>query len=224
MILVLAAMDQEVSAFLKYIEPVNALKIDGIQVYETKDITIAKTGIGKVKATYTCLSLIHHYKPSLIINIGSAGGLIEGQEIGDIVVCTYGSYHDLDLGYGPLLGNENMYPGYIPEVLLECLKTEHLPYHVGPMISGDQFLTKTHPNYSMIGESFSEAIAVDMECTAILEVCFLKSVPCIVIRSLSDVINSHEHEVQFDQYLDHASANSSKITFNTIEAIKKTNF
>ena len=82
---------------------------------------------------------------------------------------------------------------------------------------------KTHPNYAMIGENFSDAIGVDMECTAILEVCALKLLPCIVIRSLSDVLESHEHEIQFDQYLDQASANSAKITFNTIKALKKTN-
>ena len=178
MILILAAMDQEVSAFLRYLDKTNEIMIDGIQVYEGVDFIVAKTGIGKVKAAYTCLSLIHHYKPNLIINIGSAGGLRKGQEVGDVV---------------------------------------------GPMISGDQFLKKSHPNYAMIGENFSDAIGVDMECTAILEVSNLKAVPCIVIRSLSDVLESHEHEIQFDQYLDQASANSAKITFNTIKALKKAN-
>lgn len=223
MILILAAMDQEVSAFLKYLDKTHDIIIDGIQVYESDDYIIAKTGIGKVKAAFTSLSLIHHYKPSLIINIGSAGGLREGQEVGDIVVCTQGSYHDFNLGSGPLLGNDNVFPGFVPKELITCLEIEGLPYHVGPMISGDQFLKKTHPNYAMIGESFSDAIGVDMECTAILEVCALKKLPCIVIRSLSDVIESHEHETQFDQYLDHASANSAKVTFNTIKALKKTN-
>ena len=223
MILILAAMDQEVSAFLRYLDKTNEIMIDGIQVYEGVDFIVAKTGIGKVKAAYTCLSLIHHYKPNLIINIGSAGGLRKGQEVGDVVVCTQGSYHDFDLGEGPLLGNDNIFSGYVPHELLECLKNEGLPYHVGPMISGDQFLKKSHPNYAMIGENFSDAIGVDMECTAILEVSNLKAVPCIVIRSLSDVLESHEHEIQFDQYLDQASANSAKITFNTIKALKKAN-
>ena len=59
MILILAAMDQEVSAFLKYLDKTNDIMIDGIHVYESENYTIAKTGIGKVKAAYTCLSLIH---------------------------------------------------------------------------------------------------------------------------------------------------------------------
>ena len=49
---------------------------------------IAQCGVGKVFAAVCAQTMILRYQPDCIINVGVAGGIGEGVQIGDLVVAT----------------------------------------------------------------------------------------------------------------------------------------
>jgi len=77
------------------------------------DVNIVYTGVGKVRATMATQKIIDEYKPSKIINVGTAGCALEDLchkifRIGKIVERDYdtknGKVNELDLGGGVVLG------------------------------------------------------------------------------------------------------------------------
>ena len=52
------------------------------------------TGVGKINATIKLIELIHLYKPTQVINYGTAGSL--KKEINGLVECTTFVQHDMD--------------------------------------------------------------------------------------------------------------------------------
>ena len=77
-ILILAAMDKELTLLLNLLTDVKEIEVDSLLVYkgeiESKDIYLSKCGIGKVNSTINCLKLIKSLKPDYVINSGVAGG------------------------------------------------------------------------------------------------------------------------------------------------------
>lgn len=73
-------------------------QIDGI------DVILVQSGIGKVQAAMTAALLLGTFKPDVVINTGSAGGIGQGLAIGDVVISSGVAYHDVDataFGYLP---------------------------------------------------------------------------------------------------------------------------
>ncbi|WP_159636369.1 5'-methylthioadenosine/adenosylhomocysteine nucleosidase [Erysipelothrix anatis] len=217
MILIIGAMIEEVSALTHKMKSVHEQTVQGINVWEgllsDQTVTVALSGVGKVNAAYTASVLIHALKPEVVINIGSAGGLQKGQNIGDVVVAEKLQYHDLDIG--PTTHEDPRFIFYSDEKLMkkatETLKTLEMPYHQGLIVTGDQFITKHQPQFNVIQQTFPHAICVEMEAAAIAAVCARSKTPFIVLRSLSDVTFIEGNEISFDEYLPTASANSAKI-------------
>jgi adenosylhomocysteine nucleosidase len=215
-------------------------KMTGIQTEKTagfeffkgaldgKDAVLLRCGIGKVSAGIGCALLIREYKPDMVINTGSAGGLSgdNGPELtfGDVVISEGMVYHDFDLtvfGYAPgqLPGMNAVFNADKRLVKLACravseLKKEGtLPEsmrHVTALIgSGDVFMSDD----AVIERQrlkFPGMRAVDMEGAAIAHACSLFNVPCVVIRALSDVAGA-ESPVKFDEFLPVAAKHSSEI-------------
>ncbi|WP_163115820.1 5'-methylthioadenosine/S-adenosylhomocysteine nucleosidase, partial [Acinetobacter baumannii] len=80
----------------------------GCEIYTGKingvDVALLKSGIGKVAAAIGTTLLLEHFRPDVVINTGSAGGLDAKLNVGDIVVSTEVRYHDADVtafGYEP---------------------------------------------------------------------------------------------------------------------------
>lgn len=216
MIAIVGAMDKEVDALLDLLNDVvhvsDVKPFHYLAKHNKHDIVVVKTGIGKVEAAYVMTSILNRYQVDLVINIGSAGGLQPGQQVGDIVIGNSFRYHDLIFDYNdPLEGLDNYDYSANPknvEYMKSALDELRIRNWIGQIVSGDQFVSET-PQIESITSRFPFAICVDMESCPIAHVCHLKEIDFIVIRSLSDVTISNKSQVDFEKYLPLASRSSA---------------
>ena len=101
MIGIIGAMQEEVSALLNKAEITKENKLLDTVFYEGviegKEVVILQGGIGKVNSAICVSLLLTNYDIDYVINIGSAGGLKQEQNVGDVVVSNAVAYHDVDL-------------------------------------------------------------------------------------------------------------------------------
>ncbi|MDE8282006.1 5'-methylthioadenosine/adenosylhomocysteine nucleosidase [Erysipelothrix rhusiopathiae] len=217
MILIIGAMQEEVFALTSLMSDVKSTRVSGVDVYtgvlSNQEVIVAQSGVGKVNAAYTASSLIGVYKPHIVLNIGSAGGLKSDQKHGDMVVATHLQYHDLYIGPGTQTDKRFIFEtdANLFQTAKKTLESMEKRYHVGLIVSGDQFVTKSSQAFLNIQKHFSDAICVEMEATAIAHVCHRSQTPFIVLRGLSDVTHDPENDIDFEQYLPLASKVSAAL-------------
>ena len=136
-------------------------------------MALLKSGIGKTAAALGTTLLLELCKPDLVINTGSAGGLAPTLQVGDIVVSDEVRYHDADVtafGYEP--GQMAGCPAaFVADSALiaaaeQVIKQLDLNAVRGLVVSGDAFINGAAP-LERIRSTFPQAIAVEMEATAI---------------------------------------------------------
>jgi adenosylhomocysteine nucleosidase len=130
------------------------------------------TGIGKVSATFTLTKYLSHTKPSVIINLGSAGS--SSFKKGEVICCTKFIQRDMDvrgLGfqqYETPLSN-------IPVLLEYGMALPGLPQ--GICGSGDTFeMNHLSDDYNL----------VDMEAYALALVAMKEGIPFLCLKYISD--------------------------------------
>ncbi|MDO4191084.1 MAG: 5'-methylthioadenosine/adenosylhomocysteine nucleosidase [Bacteroidales bacterium] len=166
-----------------------------------KTVALLRCGIGKVNAAMMTTELIAQFQPELIINSGVAGGLGKQVRVGDVVVATECTYHDMWCGsgeWGQVQGLPARFaaPANVLAVA-EAMKDEHM--HFGLICTGDQFICNVEM-VDTIKKNFPTGLAVDMESTAIAQVCYVHQVPFLSFRVISDTPGM-EHD-NTAQYLD----------------------
>lgn len=143
------------------------------------EIRFVRTGIGKVKATIRLMDAIWKETPDMVINIGTAGTV--KHKVGDIFICR--NFIDRDLKKIECLGLDHTIDS---SVFLDekgyCMGWEH----EGVCNTGDSFLTEA---------TDAEGDVFDMEAYAQAQACFLKEIPFISVKYVTDVIgeNSVKH-------------------------------
>jgi adenosylhomocysteine nucleosidase len=227
MIVCIAAMQQECDAFLDLCEQVSLISETPFKLYQAKhfdeDVIVGLSGIGKVSAAAMTSYVVLTYKPSLIINIGSAGGLDNSLKIGDIVVASMCAYHDFDItSFGHEMSYEKgWYVFKAQEDLLKKINTLDNPrIHMGPMVCGDQFIHEVRL-FEQMKSRFNNVLATDMESTAVAHVATLHNVPWIIARSISDLVFDHDNHVAFDEFLKLASVQSATFVSQLIKQLSK---
>jgi adenosylhomocysteine nucleosidase len=169
---------------------------------DNNTIVLMKSGIGKVNAACACVEMINNFKPDIIINTGLAGGIDKSLSVMDIVLASKTTYHDVWCG-------EECQRGQVPDLPAEFegdkklikvaqnIETD-LKIHTGLIVGGDVFVTDIK-TLNDIKAKFPSALAVDMESTAISQVCYLYNVPFLAIRIISDTPGIENH---YEQYFD----------------------
>ena len=160
--------------------------------------------------------LIQQFKPDMIINTGSAGGLDPNLNVGDVIISTDVRHHDVDVtafGYekGQLPANP---AAFLPnEQLVEVAKkqAEKLGLNAvsGLICSGDAFINGAD-KIAQIRANFPQVAAVEMEAAAIAQVCHAMQIPFVVVRAISDVADKKSH-LSFDEFLPLAAEKSSEM-------------
>jgi len=236
MICIIGAMEDELSFLCETMGKYITQKMGIFEFYtgkiEGKDVTLLRCGIGKVNAAVGCAMLIQHFKPSCIINTGSAGGISPGLKVGDAIISTGLVYHDVDVtafkyAPGQLPGQPQIFPVdeklvKLAEDAVDELKRENvLPAsfnHLRGIIgSGDVFMHEAE-SIAAVRRVFPDVTAVEMEGAAIAHCCSLFSIPVLVIRALSDIAGA-ESPVSFDEFLPVASKHSAHIVIRIIKKI-----
>lgn len=147
-----------------------ALAAEAAEVFAAHNHLIC--GIGKVSATYHLLKTIRHQRPSLIVNLGSAGSNHFRQ--GEVVCCTKFIQRDMDvrgLGYEqyetPLSG--------LPSVLDYGLAMDGL----------QEGICGTGDNFEMAHAATAYNV-VDMEAYALALVAMKEAIPFLCLKYISD--------------------------------------
>lgn len=217
-IAIIGAMAQEVEILLSAMHDVQQTRIGGSTLYQGilsgKRVALVQSGVGKVAAAMATTALLLKAQPSVVINTGSAGGIDPQLNVGDVVISTQTAYHDVDVtAFGYTKGQLPATPARFDSdenllALAERVLGEQGQSAVrGLICSGDMFCNG-EKQIAQIKADFPDAIAVEMEATAIAQVCHAFDTPFIVIRAISDVADKQSH-LSFDEFLPLAAKQSS---------------
>lgn len=206
---IIVAMGKELDLLRPMLGACNEIMIDGLTflcgTVGNHDVTVMQCGIGKVNAAIGTLTLINHFSPDAVINSGVAGGTDKAVAVLDVVVGARIAYHDVWCGpecpMGRVQGLPLYYEGYHKFVDAVELRP-HIK--VGLICSGDRFIDSM-AEVEAIKSNFPNALAVDMESGAIAQVCFVRGVPFLSLRVISDSPGaSHDNTKQYNNFWEDA--------------------
>ena len=223
---IIGAMEVEVELLREILQDRKDKVLHGFTFHEGKignhDVVVLLSGIGKVSAAVGTALLIQNYQPELLINTGTAGGL-KDTKVYDIILATEVRHHDVDVtAFGYELGQQaKMPPAFLSnEIWLEkarrhCLKyTEQI--RTGMVVSGDSFISDS-VRKEWIEEKFPQALAVEMEASAIAQTCHLMNTPFLMLRAISD--NAGEGDtVSYDTFVENAGKLSAEMNIELIKS------
>ena len=228
MIGIIGAMEEEVTILKRKLNDMNEINIAHVKFYvgelNHKEVVLTQSGIGKVNASISTTLLIEKFNPEVVINTGSAGALDQTLSIGDILVSNHVLYHDANAtAFGYEYGQIPQMPKTYttdPTLLkktMHVLEQQQLNGKVGMIVSGDSFIGSSEQRQK-IKQQFPEAMAVEMEATAIAQTCYQFKVPFIVIRAVSDLANG-KADISFEEFLDKAALSSSETVSLLVESL-----
>ncbi|MBM2658467.1 5'-methylthioadenosine/S-adenosylhomocysteine nucleosidase [Staphylococcus pseudoxylosus] len=228
MIGIIGAMEEEVAILKDKIKNLEEIKIAHVIFYkgnlEGKDIILTQSGIGKVNVAISTTLLINQFKPDLIINTGSAGALDKSLNVGDVVVSDMVAYHDADArAFGYQLGQIPQMPAqFVADKALinkaiEAIEQQQINAKTGLIVSGDSFIGTSEQRMA-IKTNFPQAMAAEMEATAIAQTCHQFNMPFIITRAISDLADG-DAGITFEAFLEKAATSSSEIVEHLIKTI-----
>lgn len=216
-IAIIAAMSKELALLLPMISEHSVVSVNGMAFHTGRigkhEVVATECGIGKVNAAIGTLTLIDTFHPSMVINTGVAGGTGRGASILDVVIADKVGYHDVWCGPGTEPGQASGCP-----MTFACPLGDDffngLGAKRGMVASGDIFVSRRE-EVDHILDVCPDAVAVDMESASIAHVCWLKSVPFLCIRVISDTPGGADNIAQYENFWSDAPAH----TFATLTAV-----
>lgn len=215
-IAIIVAMQKEFDLLLPLIQNPATVEAQGITFHTGtiagREVVVGRSGIGKVNAAVTTLTVIDTFHPSLVVNTGVAGGVgVAG--ILDVVIPDRIAYHDVWCGPGTEPGQAAGMPMYFT-CPLEPSTVASLGARQGVLASGDTFIS-TPDEVKRIRGLFPDVVAVDMESAAMAHVCHLKGVPFVCVRVISDTPGEADNISQYDNFW----ADAPRHTFDVLRAL-----
>lgn len=169
----------------------------------SREILLTKTGIGKVNAAYACLSCLKdHDDIEQVVAIGCAGAAREELRIGQVVVGTHYCYFDAYCGepyaYGQIQGSPILFPANLHGLsgLDKC--------YLGTIASGDWFVNTEEKLLSIMNylPTSYNVCAIDMESTALAQVCAKRNIGFSSVRIISDNPLKPNQAQQYESFWD----------------------
>lgn len=228
-IALVSAMHEELAAVLARMPDEQKVVVAGREFWvghwHGHEVVAVLSRIGKVAAATTATVLIERFGVSRMVFTGVAGGLAAQAHVGDVVLATELLQHDMDASplfprhEVPLTGMTR-YPtdpvltaalrSAVPQALQDVVT--HLPrsewlgldldearMHEGLVISGDRFVATTAESAALQSE-LPDALAVEMECAAMAQVCHDYGVSLAAVRTISDRADDAAH-VDFPKFI-----------------------
>lgn len=226
---IIGAMEQEIKILREQLTHCKQQWIGGSEfitgLMGTVHIVLVLSHQGKANAAMAATILLQVFRPDYVINTGSAGGMQSDCHVGDITVPDVLTYHDADaraigfeLGQIPYMPKE-YYPckKLIDAVMQAAADLPDLTMRHGLHATGDSFMAGEE-QLAQLRTNFPALMSVDMEATAIAQVCTQFEVPFVIIRALSDIVGQDNH-IDFHAFLPLASHNSSLLVVSFIRIL-----
>ena len=226
MIGIIGAMDAEVAALYDMMEDREITEAYGYKFakgkLQNRDVVLARCGIGKVNAAIGATDMINAFAPDMVISTGVAGGADTSLEVQEVVASTQTCYHDAycgsEVAYGQIIGSPARFDS--DATLIEKAMSVDCGTKInkGLIVTGDWFVDSREKMSSIIA-NFPDAMAVDMESTAIAHVCHQYNVPFISFRIISDIPLKDNKAQQYFDFWEKISDNSFNVTKSFLEKL-----
>ena len=224
-----SAMHEELAAVLARMPDEQKTVVAGREFWvghwHGHDVVAVLSRIGKVAAATTTTTLVERFGVDRILFTGVAGGLAPQVQVGDVVVAQSFLQHDLDASplfpryEVPLSGLSRFAadaaltqalrqaaPLAMQDVVRSLPSDEWLDLdlknarvHEGLIVSGDRFVATSGESQDL-RERLPDALAVEMECAAMAQVCHDYGVALAAVRAISDRADDAAH-VDFPRFI-----------------------
>ena len=225
---IIGAMAEEIAHLEEKIKITETKTLLGLQFhlgeYCGKWIVLVVSGIGKVNAAVCTQVMIDRFGVDAVINTGVAGAIADGLHIGDILISKDAVQHDMDasavgdpVGTIPRLAESYFKADPMLIALAQEAAQENAEQYralTGRVASGDQFIG-TQEGKARIRDTVQGDCA-EMEGAAIAQVCWLNSVPFVIIRAISDGADEGV-ELSYEQFSKLAAKRSSELVGRMLE-------
>ena len=235
-------MTQEQSGLLKQLANASKVTHAGRDFWlgdlHGQSVVLALSNIGKVAAATTATAMIERFGVHRMVFTGVAAGLKSGVKVGDVVVGQSYVQHDLDVSplfpryevplYGKAVFDAD---AALTAALFSASQAAlleaglHQAYsdakvHLGLIASGDRFISTAADSNGVraaLQAAGHDALALEMECAAVAQVCCDYGVPFAAVRTISDRADDSAH-VDFLNFMDQVA---SKYAVTIIERFLK---
>jgi adenosylhomocysteine nucleosidase len=149
-----------------------------------REVVFAQGGWGKVSAAASAQFVIDNFRPKLVVNLGTCGGFAGSIECGQTILVNETIVYDI---IEQMSDPEEAIQYYSTRLDLSWL-TRPFPQSVimGKLLSADRDIVPT--DIPMLKSKF-RAIAADWESGSIAWVCQRSQIPCLILRTVSDVVD-----------------------------------
>ncbi|TVP94798.1 MAG: 5'-methylthioadenosine/adenosylhomocysteine nucleosidase [Acholeplasmatales bacterium] len=224
----LYAMPEERAAFTAHLSDYTTAPLDGLTSYVARigkhDLTLVECGIGKVNAAVAATKLIREKSIDLLISTGVSGGVMLDPK--SLVLARAVAYHDVDVRSfgqyvkGQLPGMPPFFPtdDKVRTLAHACAEIRGFESYVGMVVSGDQFLTDSAVLNDMHA-LYDDVVATDMEAAAVGHVAYMEGVPCLIIRSISDRLDTPGQIDDFSKFLTQAAKRAAELVHDVVQAL-----
>ena len=232
-----SAMHEELAAVLARMPDEHKTVVAGREFWvghwHGHEVVAVLSRIGKVAAATTTAGLMERFGVSRMVFTGVAGGLADQVRVGDVVVANEFIQHDMDASplfprhEVPLTGMSRFPADPLlrdallaaaPVAIQDLVQTlpreqwlridfEQACVHQGLVVSGDRFVSQSAESLAL-QQRLPDALAVEMECAAMAQVCHDFGVPMAALRIISDRADDAAH-VDFPQFIRHIASNFS---------------
>ena len=226
-IAIIGAMPEEVAPILEKISTYTTTEYAGNKYYEATykgtELVVAYSKIGKVFSTLTATTMIEHFSCDVLLFSGVAGGINPELKIGDLIVATKLSQHDLDItAFGHPMG-------YVPEgsVFVETDKellslSKEVASELGKKViegiiaTGDQFVHDSSVKENIV--KHFNADALEMEGGSVAVVCNALNVPFFILRAISDTADT-DASFSFDEFMESSAIISAEFIMKMVDKV-----
>lgn len=152
---------------------------------QAEPVIFFQGGWGKISAAASTQYAISQWKPRLVVNLGTCGGLAGRIEKDEILLVEETLVYDI---YEQMGSAEEALAFYSTRLDLSWLR-EPLPHPVrrGRLLSADRDILAK--DVAMLQEQYG-AVAADWESGAIAWVARRNQTPCLILRGVSDLVGS----------------------------------
>ncbi|MGG0722390.1 5'-methylthioadenosine/adenosylhomocysteine nucleosidase [Bacillus mycoides] len=185
------------------------------------EVIVTRCGVGKVNAAACTQILISKFDVESIINAGVAGGLHPDVKVGDLVISTNVTHHDVNKNQ-----MKNLFPFqeefHASEELRDLARKAvnssslNITVHEGRIVSGECFVEDSKLKEQLVTEYAPHC--TEMEGAAIGHIAHINDIPFLVIRSISDSADD-EAQVSYDDFAKTAANYCSEIIVEMIKNI-----
>ncbi len=226
-IAIMGAMPEEVAPILEKLGEYKTTEYAGNKYYEATykgvDLVIAYSKIGKVFSTLTATTMIEHFGCDRLLFSGVAGGINPNLKIGDLIIATKLSQHDLDItAFGHPFG-------YVPEGAVFVQTDKDLislgktvakemgkDIREGTIATGDQFVHNVERK-NWIEDTF-KADALEMEGASVAVVCDALNIPFFILRAISDTADM-DASFSFDEFMESSAIISAEFVMKMVDKL-----